>query len=151
MKKVYMLLVFYLFSLPVLAFECNNYKGICIATESNKIYQPVFVKSNAKEWTYNQGIKFPPQPDYWDYQIAAANSCKSIGGRLPNNNELEIIAEYFKSIPITGKQVFFWSSEKESETYGYALRYDGRDWRMISEIYGNNVSRSNWIEVLCVK
>lgn len=133
------------------AFECNNYNGICIATESNKIYQPVFVKSNAKEWTYNNGFKFPPQPDYYDYQLAAANSCKQMDGRLPNNEELLSIAEFFKSVPVKGKQVYFWSSEKESDTEGYALRYDGRDMRFINVISVYDVSRSNWIEALCVK
>lgn len=133
------------------SFECNNYNGICIATESNKIYQPVFVKSYATEWTYKNGYKFPPQPDYYDYQKAAADYCQEIDGRLPNNEELLMIADFFKSVPVKGKQVYFWSSEKLSATSGFALRYDGRDWRYINEISGYDVSRSNWIEALCVK
>lgn len=152
MKRYFLLFMFFLIGLKASPFECSNYQGICIATESNKIYQPVLVKSNATEWTYNNGIKFPPQPDYYDYQLAASNSCKEIGGRLPNNEELMIIAEYFKLIPILGKQVYFWSSEKKSQTFGYALRYDSTSSsRIITEIFGNNVSRSNGIEALCVK
>lgn len=133
------------------AFECNNYNGICLATQSNKIYQPVVKKINKPSGPYVNGKQIVQTTTFYDYQLAAANSCKQIDGRLPNNEELLSIAEFFKSVPVKGKQVYFWSSEKESDTEGYALRYDGRDMRFINVISGYNVSRSNWIEALCVK